>query len=140
MNETNARRIVPISIVTMIVFGLMALFQVFVIAGGYELEAATVKKVAPWAYDSFLKVTGEHPDTRPEWVVEKKTVETEADVIRIGGIRPEAISVTIEDQPLPEKTGVIKPTTPLKEESTVIPVSVPEIEKGENPAEVVPVG
>ena len=140
MKETTARRIVPISIVTMIVFGLMALFQIFVITGGYELEAATVKKAAPWAYESFLKLTGEHPDTRPEWIKEKKAVNPEIDMITIGGIRPEDISVTIEDQPLTKKKVVIEPTKPIEEKARVIPVSIPKVEKNEKPGEVVPVG
>ncbi len=140
MKNVEARRTVPISVITLVLFCLMAVLQVFVITGGYELDASSVKKVAPWAYEPFLKITGEHPDTRPEWAVGANEDEKVAEVIKIGGIRPDAIPVTIEDQPAPAKKVIIEPTKPLEQPRTVIPVTTPEKEEKENPEEVVPVG
>jgi hypothetical protein len=142
MNQVEPRRIVPVSLITLILFGLMAVFQFFVIGGGYELEASTVKKNAPWAYESFLKMVGEHPDTRPEWAAHNKTQDKveRADAIKIGGFSPEAIPVTIDVEPLPESSGIIEPTKPQAEPETIIPVSVPEEESDPEPGKAVPVG
>lgn len=138
MKPVNSRRIVPIAVVTIILFFLMIVFQVFVIAGGYELEASTVKKVAPWAYIPFIKLVGEHPDTRPEWATEQetKTKEEKQDVITFAGFRPESIPVTIDVDPLPATNVVLESTVPVEEPQRAVTNDLP-VSKSE---EVVPVG
>ncbi len=59
MNES--RRIVPVSVIaTSLVVCLVGL-EVLVISGALELKGATVARIAPWAYEPFLKLVGEHP-------------------------------------------------------------------------------
>ena len=129
MKQLEQRRIVPISIITMILFSIMGLFQLFVIAGGYELEASTVQKIAPWAYEPFLKLVGEHPDTRPAWAIENRTKELEEQPspVTVAGIDPESISVDLNLDPMPTNT-IIEATVPVdepkpaKKSGEVIPV------------------
>ncbi|MEE9368393.1 MAG: hypothetical protein V3V05_05965 [Pontiella sp.] len=142
MKQVNQRRIVPISVVTIVIFSLLGFFQLFVIAGGYELEASTVKKFAPWVYEPFLKLAGEHPDTRPEWAVDRggvKEVKTSS-AGTIAGFSPEEIPVTLNLDPVPVENVIIEATVPIKEPEIVNPTSVPAKEPKVKPEDIVPVG
>ncbi len=63
MKNRESRRIVPVSIIALIVIGVLFLFETLVVGGVFEVKASTVAKVAPWAYEPFLKMIGEHPDS-----------------------------------------------------------------------------
>jgi hypothetical protein len=63
MKSKESRRIVPISAVTLMVLAVLFVFEALVIAGAVELKASRVARVAPWAYEPFLRLVGEHPDS-----------------------------------------------------------------------------
>ena len=65
MNKVEKRRVNPIAkFATLAVFTLLV-FEGLVIGGVFELKARTVAKYAPWAYESFLRLVGEHPESAP---------------------------------------------------------------------------
>ncbi len=64
MKNRESRRIVPISIVTAVVFVLVVAFELLVIGGAVDVKASTIARLAPWAYEPFLKLVGEHPDSK----------------------------------------------------------------------------
>ncbi len=63
MKNRESRRIVPISVVTIVVFAVVVVFEALIIGGVYEVKASAVARIAPWAYEPFLKLVGEHPDS-----------------------------------------------------------------------------
>ncbi len=122
MNEVESRRIIPISRITIGFVVILALFQVFMLSGIYELKSSTVKKKAPWFYSTFLKLVGEHPSTRPPAEAVTPEQSGSSGIATVAGFNPEELSVTIEGtgEPLP---GV---AVPEEKPKTVIPVSQPE--------------
>ena len=63
MKIKESRRIVPISMVTLVALGVLFVFEMMVMLGAVNLKASFVAKVAPWAYEPFLRLVGEHPDS-----------------------------------------------------------------------------
>ena len=117
MKSLEPRRIVPISVVTLAAFSFLCVFELFVMVGGVEVRASTVKNVAPWLHGPFLRLVGEHPDSRPDWAVGQGTVEENpagepSGIVTVAGFTPDELSVKIE-------TGaVIEPTVPQEEPAT----------------------
>ena len=60
MNKEASRRIVPESVAALVVVGLLGLFELLVLFGALEVNGASVAAVAPWAYEPFCKLVGEH--------------------------------------------------------------------------------
>lgn len=126
MNEVESRRIIPISRITIGFVLILAVFQVIMLCGMFELKSSTVKKTAPWFHNTFLKLVGEHPSTRPVAATEAEVPQEKKDsssaIATVAGFKPEELAVTIEDIENP----IIEPTAPVEDAQTVIPVSQPE--------------
>ncbi|HEY5654141.1 MAG TPA: hypothetical protein VIR63_07230 [Pontiella sp.] len=139
MKRQYSSRVVPLSVITAIIFGVLLALQVFIVAGGLEVKAATVKKVLPNFYGSFLKLTGEHPDAQAHWygLEEKKPNDAEraTDPALVAGFAPDRLNVIIEGS-LPVPTNlIINPSIPVEKEGGITPDDLPEAVD-----EVVPVG
>ncbi|MEI6891805.1 MAG: hypothetical protein V5783_06495 [Pontiella sp.] len=131
MKEVETRRVVPISIITLICVGILAIFQVLILTGAYQIKTATVKKMAPWLYEPFRKLVGEHPSSRPMPMAKQGETSVPAGITGIVGITPEELSVTLENMDAP--------FVPLEKLEGVHPVSQPE--KVKDPVdETIPVG
>ena len=134
MDKVESRRVAPIGWVTTIVVLILFAFELLMMFGAIELRAATVAKYAPWAYEPFLKLVGEHPDSAPVAVKQKSkkgpTKKSELlDIIDVTGISAEAIKVDLDiDVPEPAERAVLEP------------VVEPEPEPAKDPKDVVPVG
>lgn len=140
MNSLEPRRIVPISVVTLAAFSFLCVLELFVMVGGIEVRASTVKNVAPWLHGSFVKLVGEHPDTRPDWAAGQGAVEEDpvgepsSGIVTVAGFTPDELSVKIE-------TGtVIEPTVPQEEPATVVPVVAPTNKSAKPVDDDIPVG
>ncbi|QBG46951.1 hypothetical protein EGM51_05915 [Verrucomicrobia bacterium S94] len=119
MKDDEFRRRVPVATIARICLGLLGIFQLVMLAGGYSLPASTVKKTVPWLYDPFRRFVGEHPDTRPDSAGVSGERGRNLAIEAVSGINPEELSVTIEDvQPVE--------TEPVEEVPVVIPASGPE--------------
>ena len=143
MNKQETRRTNPIAKVTLFLVAVLIVFEALVIFGVLELKSQNVAKIAPWAYEPFLKLMGEHPDSAPRWAtVEEATEEIPAAVeeTRITGLEPELIPVLMDTNETIVATNVIlEASVPLE----AVPEPVPVITSTNKPAateEVVPVG
>ena len=67
MSKLESRRVNPIGQLALIAVLLLFVFQLFALLGVLELQAGTVAKYAPWAYEPFLRLVGEHPESSPRW-------------------------------------------------------------------------
>ncbi len=136
MKQIIQKRVVPVSVATLACFALLAVFQLFVLAGGPLTRAATVKRFAPWAYEPFLRLTGEHPDTRPAWSMAGEKAEkgerSASAMADVAGIRPED-SVVVENP-------LLEPTRPADEPEIVIPAPTSTNQPAAPIDEDVPVG
>ena len=63
MSKKVSRRTVPLSAVAIVAFVTLVGFEVLVIGGAFGVKASTVARIAPWAYEPFLRLVGEHPDS-----------------------------------------------------------------------------
>ena len=129
MDKRETRRINPIAHLTWIVVLLLLIFQALVIAGVTELKAHTVAKYAPWAYESFLRLVGEHPDSSPRWATVEEAAAPPAedhDVISYTGLAPSAVPVLIETNDVVLSTNILlEATTPREVDAEPVPVIVP---------------
>jgi hypothetical protein len=75
MKDFESRRIMPLGHVAMVAVGVLVVFELAVAGGMVRLPAGIVAKYAPWAYEPFLKMVGEHPDVIPAWVATQKERE-----------------------------------------------------------------
>ena len=136
MNSLESRRIVPVSAITIAAFSVLGVSQLAVICGGLELEASTVKKVAPWFHGTFTRLVGEHPDTRPTWSVSQKKQEPEqpassSAMATVAGFSPQELSIEIEGAEPPPEKALIEPTTPQAEPAPADPGTVPDAQPAE---------
>ncbi len=106
------RRINPIARVTLVAVIVLFIFEALIISGLFELKAQTVAKYAPWAYEPFLHLVGEHLDSAPRWVAVEEVDESDPIVL------PEVNTTGLEPIPV------------------VVPTNAPAVE----PDEIVPVG
>jgi len=56
MSKKESRRRVPVSAIAIAVFVLLVVFEVLVIGGALEIKSSTVARIAPWAYEPFLRL------------------------------------------------------------------------------------
>ncbi len=141
MNELETRRINPISRFAMLGVAILVVFEVLVICGVLELKANTVAKYAPWAYEPFIKLVGEHPDSSPRWAMieEKKEPATESEEANVTGLEPSAIPLLVETNAVALSTNVVlEATTPQDADPEPIPVLIPT--NAPKPETIVPVG
>lgn len=105
MNKKASRRNVPASWIAKIVLGLLLLFEVSLICGVTEIKGSTIVKVAPWAYESFLRLVGEEPGAAHAM----KRGETETDTGKIDpAVSNVVANVTPAELALPVETNVDK--------------------------------
>lgn len=62
MKNKESRRIVPMSMAALVVTVLLVLFEGLTLGHALEVDASVIARIAPWAYEPFLRVVGEHPD------------------------------------------------------------------------------
>ncbi|MEN8254217.1 MAG: hypothetical protein ABFR33_01995 [Verrucomicrobiota bacterium] len=140
MDRKETRRINPIAHITLVLVLLLIVFEGLVILGALELKAQTVAKHAPWAYEPFLKLVGEHPESAPRWASVEEPEENEAleaTMVGVTGLEPSAIPVLVEtNEAVPATNMIIEATVPLEVESEPVPVAAPT----NAPQEIVPVG
>lgn len=121
MARQEHRRINPIAHIALIAVAVLILFEVLVISGALELKAQTVAKYAPWAYEPFLRLVGEHPESAPRWAIVEEANEEEpaaSAVAGVTGLEPSAIPVLIETNEAVLSTNLIlEATVPLKTDS-----------------------
>jgi hypothetical protein len=137
MKEINPKRIVPVSTITIVLFSLLGISELFVLFGGLEVKASSIKRFAPWLHGPYTRMVGEHPATRPYWVdqpMENQNGEAEATAATVGGFRPDELDVQLEAAKQTE------PEIKIEEPSAVIPVSIPTEQKEEPVDEDIPVG
>ena len=132
MGKKEKCRINPIAHVTSVAVILLVVFEFLVIFGALELKAQTVAKYAPWAYEPFLRLVGEHPESAPRWASIEETEEkesVEATVAGVTGLEPSAIPVLIEpDDAVLATNLILEATVPL------------EVEPADKSQEIIPVG
>ncbi len=143
MAKLETRRINPIAHVTLLVVAIVIVFEVLVIFGLFELKAQTVAKYAPWAYESFLRLAGEHPESTPRWATIEEPEEADpatAVEANVTGLEPSAIPLLVPTNEVAlGSNAVLEASVPLETEPEPIPVAVPT----NAPAkleEIVPVG
>lgn len=132
MTDVEQRRVVPVSMVMTTLFSILGVLQISVIAGGLEVKSATVQKVAPWAYEPFLKLVGEHPD-QLRYKVKQSEEDAESSnsgITTIAGFAPGELGIELENAiDLPGTNILLEPSVP-----------VPEPEEKPEPDSDIPVG
>ena len=129
MDKVKERRVNPIAKVATLAVLVLLVFEGLVIGGVFELKAQTVAKYAPWAYEPFLRLVGEHPDSAPRLAeIEESKEEPETLIpggLDISGLEPSIIPVLIatNDTMLGTNT-VLEPTIPQEVEPVPVPVPV----------------
>lgn len=144
MGRSETRRINPLANITIVAVLIVLVFECLVIFGALELKAQSVAKYAPWAYEPFLRLVGEHPDSPPRWaaVEEPEAVDSSAtSLAAVTGLEPSVIPVLIEtNETLLSTNVVLEATTPAEVEPEPVPVLQPALKPEEKSPEIVPVG
>ena len=140
MSKLESRRTNPIAHITLIAVLMLLVFQFFSMVGVLELKAGTVAKYAPWAYEPFLRLVGEHPESAPRWAsVEEVEAPPPAspDIVELTGLDSSLIPVLIETNTAALSTNtILEATIPRDVETDPASTNRP-IEKQ---LEVAPVG
>lgn len=144
MAKLEKRRVNPIAHVASLAVVILIIFEGLVIVGALELKAQAVAKYAPWAYEPFLKLVGEHPESAPRWATVEESEKggpVELEIANVTGLDPSAIPVLIETNELVLTTNlVIEATVPLEVEPEPIPVAIPTNAPEGELQKIVPVG
>ena len=111
MSKKESRRIVPLSAVAIAAFIMLVVFEVLIIGGVVGVKASAVARIAPWAYEPFLRLVGEHPEsaTSKESAGNQKEDETNrsSGLASVAGFNPDALVIEL-DVP-PEEGGDVVP-------------------------------
>ncbi len=142
MNKQDTRRRNSIAHITLILVVLVLGFEALIIFGVFELKSKTVAKYAPWAYESFLRLAGEHPESTPHWAtVEEAEENVESSILGVTGLEPSAIPVLVETNETVLATNLIlEATVPVELNPDSVPVATPIPGPLADEEEVVPVG
>ena len=62
MKDTSSIRKVPESVAAVVVMAVLLAFELLVLFGGLEIKSSSVAAAAPWAFNAFSRLVGEHPD------------------------------------------------------------------------------
>ena len=119
MKDRETKRTSPLAKITLGLVGIVVVLEVFVIFGGLELKEQTVKKYAPWAYEIFLRLVGEHSGSMPQWIAEEPTDAEEPVAKNVAGLAPEAIPQLLETNAPVSTNLLIEPTVPLETNALV---------------------
>lgn len=138
MAKLETRRVNPIAQITLAAVVILIIFEVLVMGGVLELKSQTVAKYAPWAYEPFLRLVGEHPDSASRWATVEEVDESDPIVlpeVNVTGLEPSAIPLLVPTNETSVATNSVPEpeAEPIQEVApTNAPVAVPE--------EIVPVG
>jgi hypothetical protein len=145
MDKLEKRRINPLAKLATLAILVLLTFEGLVIGGIFEVDAQSVAKYAPWAYESFLRLVGEHPESAPRLaeVEEKKEEPNDAfsSGLNASGLETSAIPILIatNDAMLGTNT-VLEPSVPSETELEPIPVLIPTNAPSEEVELIIPVG
>ena len=132
MDKLETRRTNPVAHFALLAVAILVVFETLVICGAFELKAQTVEKYAPWAYEPFLRLVGEHPESAPRWVAVERPRKAKPAETAVAGLASSAL-------PLPVETNlVLEATVPLEAEPD--PVAAPTNPPPANRDEIIPVG
>jgi len=114
---------------------VLVVCEVLVVCGALEVRASLVAKVAPWAYEPFLRLVGEHPDQMApntattnnamEYVTIKDLTDASAATNTVFGALDTSVETNATSTPLqvPNEEPVnIETNTPAESPDVVIPV------------------
>lgn len=96
MSDVEIRRKVPVAVLALICVSIIGILQILLLTGAYQVDAGTVRKFAPFLYNPFRKVVGEHPSTRPQTAETQAVTSRETEIETVTGIKPEELSIKIE--------------------------------------------
>jgi hypothetical protein len=144
MAKLETRRVNPLAHITLVAVIILIIFEVLVMGGVLELKSQAVAKYAPWAYEPFLKLAGEHPDSAPRWAVVEEVDESDPVVlpeVNVTGLEPSAIPLLVSTNEASIASHVVlEASVPLETEAEPIPVVAPTNAPAAEPEEIVPVG
>lgn len=144
MDKRNTRRINPVAHFATLAVTALVVFEVLVMAGALELKAQTVAKYAPWAYEPFLKLVGEHPDSAPRLAVVQEDEDADISTLALTGLGdfpPEAIPVLAETNETERAENIVPgPSASLEAEAQPSPTTSTNNLPVFNENEIVPVG
>ena len=147
MDRREQKRRVPLARLAAIVVALLVAAEALVIAGVLEMRAGTVAKHAPWAFEPFLRLVGEHPESMPRRAaaVEEGGADpagSDSAIARIAGFRPDEIPVQLGTNLLPatEAMDPAGPTEPAGEAPATNAPATGSNAPAEKAEAVVPVG
>lgn len=102
MRKKESRRRVPVSAVAFAAIALLVVLEVLVIGGVFGVKAATVARIAPWAYEPFLRLVGEHPESA---ALKESAGDQEADgagplsgMASVAGFNPDELIIDLDAQ------------------------------------------
>jgi len=119
MKDVETRRKVPAAVIAMICVSFIGIIQLLLVTGAYQVDSGTVRKMAPFLYNPFRKMMGEHPSTRPQ-SAESQASSGETGIETVTGIKPEDLSIEIKTE------GSVPAIVVPEETNTLIPASEPE--------------
>ncbi|MCF7848028.1 MAG: hypothetical protein K9M45_04195 [Kiritimatiellales bacterium] len=141
MKNKEMRRVNPVSHVATAAVLLLLLLEAVFLTGLLEIKAETIGKYAPWGYETFVRLTGEHPASKPraavvEEAIPQKTTRIESTMAQVAGIlNDEKPPVPKADKPLPvEEDQAVEELIKKVSKAEPEPPAVPEM-----PVAVVPV-
>lgn len=144
MDKLDTRRVNPISHFATLAVLLLIIFEVSIICGALELKAQTIAKYAPWAYEPFLKLVGEHPESAPRWATVDEPEESESSesvVSSVTGMEASTIPVLMGSNGIAMASNVVlEATVPLEITPEPIPVTGPTNAPKTDAEAIVPVG
>jgi hypothetical protein len=145
MDKVKESRVNPIAKIATLAVLVLLVFEGLVIGGIFELKAQVVAKYAPWAYEPFLRLVGEHPESASRLAeVEEIKEEPETRTPRgldISGLEPSTIPVLIATNDAMLGTNTfLEPTIPQEVESDPVPVKVPPKAAEKIEEQIIPVG
>ena len=126
MSKKESRRRVAVSTIAMAAIALLVVFEVLVIGGGFGIKAATVARIAPWAYEPFLWLVGEHPESKglKESVGNQKEdgAGASSGMASVAGFNPDELIIDLDAQI--EEGGDVAPEAVLPDGnlSNTVPV------------------
>ena len=111
MSKLESRRIVFASYVAVVAVGVLVIGEVVMLSGLLELQPATVARVAPWAYEPFLKLIGEHPTSRAHRGADPQLTPA---VMTVEGFDPGTLSTPLDPEFVPLTNSLIEPFYPVE--------------------------
>jgi len=143
MRKKESRRRVPVSAMAIIVFAVLVVLEMLLLAGALEIRSSTVARIAPWAYEPFLKLVGEHPesDTMKESAFDRTAggADMPSGMAAVAGFNPEGLIIDLDTQA--EESEDPETVVPAENPSNAVPADAAITNPVPAPSgNVVPVG